>query len=86
MIKQLLADAANIEIAASGSDEPVLLGSAMLGAVAAGSHSSVLGSMDAMSTLGKIYRPSKGTIAETHAKRFNVFQALQTASRLYREI
>lgn len=85
MIKQLLADAANIEIAAPGSDEPVLLGSAMLGAVAAGSHSSVLGAMDAMSTLGKIYRPSKGLIAETHAKRFNVFQALQTASRLNRE-
>ena len=86
MIKQFLADAANIEIAAPGSDEPVLLGSAMLGSVAAGSHSSVLGAMEAMSSLGKIYRPSKGFIAETHEKRFEVFQALQTASRLYREI
>jgi D-ribulokinase len=85
IVKQLLADAAGIRIAAPASDEPVLLGSAMLGAVAGGAFVSVEEAMSAMSSLGEVFEPDLGKIATAHAKRFEVFQALQSAGRLLRE-
>ena len=85
IVKQLLADAAGIRIAAPGSKEPVLLGSAMLGAVAGGAFESVEKAMSAMSHLGDTFEPCSGEIAAAHAKRFKVFEALQSAGRLLRE-
>lgn len=85
IVKQLLADSANIPIAAPGSQEPVLLGSAMLGAVAGGTYASLKDAMQAMSVLGDVFNPTAGEIATAHAKRFDVFQALQAAGRLQRK-
>lgn len=84
IIKQLLADAANISVASPGSPEPVLLGSAMLGAVAGGTCGSVEKAMRTMSRLGDIFEPAGGDITTAHAKRFEVFCALQNAGRLLR--
>lgn len=86
IIKQLLADAANIRIASPGTKEPVLLGAAMLGAVAGGGHASLISSMEAMSTLGDIYLPIETSLAENHLARFKAFQALQKAAKIVREI
>ncbi|MEP2470366.1 MAG: FGGY-family carbohydrate kinase, partial [Paracoccaceae bacterium] len=72
IIKQLLADAANITIAAPGSTEPVLLGSAMLGAVAGGAFDTLEQAMSAMSSLGETFHPTPGPITTAHAKRFEV--------------
>ncbi|MEO1749196.1 MAG: ribulokinase, partial [Pseudomonadota bacterium] len=76
---------AGIKIAAPGSEEPVLLGSAILGAVAGGSYATVAAAMEGMSSLGDVFEPATGSIAETHEKRFRVFQALQAAGRMLRD-
>ncbi|KAG1650442.1 FGGY carbohydrate kinase domain-containing protein [Nymphon striatum] len=86
IVKQLLADAANITIAGPGTKEPVLLGSAMLGAVASGEHTSLISAMGAMSTLGDIFHPTSGEVAEKHTARFKAFEALQKAATLVRDI
>ncbi|MEP1536379.1 MAG: FGGY-family carbohydrate kinase [Paracoccaceae bacterium] len=86
IIKQLLADAANITVAAPGTKEPVLLGSAMLGAVAGGAFETIEDAMRAMSSLGDTFQPTQGKIAAAHTKRYEVFQALQAAGRLLREV
>ena len=41
LIRQLLADATGVEVAASASEEPVLLGAAILGAVAGEAFSNI---------------------------------------------
>lgn len=86
IIKQLLADAANIDVASPGTEEPVLLGAAMLGAVASKQQPSLVNAMNAMSTLGDVYTPSDGTLKESHLVRFKAFEALQKASALTRVI
>ena len=82
VVRQLLADAAGIPFAAPGSEEPVLLGSAMLGAVAAGAHDSLPAAMAAMSSLGEVYEPATGADKDAHDQRFRVFEALQSAARV----
>lgn len=84
IVKQLLADAAGIAFAEPGSDEPVLLGSAMLGATAAGAYPSLKDAMAQMSTLGAIVAPTGGALAATHLARFQAFEALQAAARTAR--
>lgn len=85
MVRQLLADAAGVPFAAPGSEEPVLLGSAMLGAVAAGRFDSLASAMSAMSSLGEVFQPSSAS-KDAHEKRFQVFEALQAAGRLSRDL
>lgn len=81
IVKQLLADAAGIPIAEPSAAEPVLLGSAMLGAVASGVKSNVAQAMTEMSSLGKVYAPTTGRIEKMHLQRFEAFEALQSAAR-----
>ncbi|MDB6176288.1 FGGY-family carbohydrate kinase [Paracoccus sp. Z330] len=84
VIKQLLADSCGLPLADTSCDEPVLLGSAMLGAVAAGAYENVPDAMQAMSRLGKVYTPASGPSAARHTQRYKAFEALQTAARLTR--
>ena len=81
LVRQLLADAADVRLAAPGSEEPVLLGAAMLGAVAAGCHADVRAAMHAMSRIGTLYPPSAGPLRDWHARRFAAFEALQSVAR-----
>lgn len=84
LVKQLLADAAKIEIGEAGTDEPVLLGSAIIGAIAGGAYSDIKEGMSAMSSIGKIFKPAGGEIAKLHENRFRAFEALQIAAKLVR--
>lgn len=84
IVKQLLADSAGITVAEAGTEEPVLLGSAIIGAVAGRAYSNIYEGMSAMSSLGRIFRPSIGEIAERHNVRFRSFEALQNAAKLVR--
>lgn len=84
VVKQLLADAAKIEIGEAGTDEPVLLGSAIIGAVAGGAYSDITEGMRSMSSIGRIYKPARGEIASLHENRFKAFEALQIAAKLVR--
>ena len=83
LVRQLLADATGIAVAASISEEPVLLGSAMLGAVAAGHFPDLVSAMPAMSAIGETYRP-KPEAATWHDDRFRAFELLQQAGKAIR--
>jgi D-ribulokinase len=80
LVRQILADTTGIAVAASSSPEPVLLGSAMLGAVASGDHADLRHAMETMSTLGEIYAPQPD-LADWHERRFKAFEALQGVGR-----
>lgn len=80
MIRQLLADATGKEIAVPAVDEPVLLGSAILGAVAAGIHADIPSAMTAMSQFANRYAP-EAEAREVHESRFRTFEQLQAVAR-----
>lgn len=80
LVRQILADTTGITVAASSSPEPVLLGSAMLGAVASGDHVDLRRAMETMSTLGEAY-PPRPDLADWHERRFMAFEALQGVGR-----
>lgn len=81
LVRQLLADAAGVEIAGPATEEPVLLGSAMLGAVAANLHPDIPAAMQSMSAFASFYRPQGGEVGALHEARFEVFEQLQTVAR-----
>jgi D-ribulokinase len=80
LVRQVLADATGLAVAASTSPEPVLLGSAILAATAAGRYADVARAMEAMSEIGDVHQPDLSTKA-WHDKRFVAFEALQGVGR-----
>jgi D-ribulokinase len=81
LVRQLLADATGKPVLAITCEEPVMLGAAMLGAVAAGCCDSVRAAMSTMSAIGRRYEPAGGEIAALHATRFHAFIRLQAVAR-----
>ncbi|MFS4437406.1 FGGY-family carbohydrate kinase [Paracoccaceae bacterium GXU_MW_L88] len=84
LIRQLLADATGLPVEATECEEPVLLGAAMLGAVACGAFSSLDDAMPAMSRISKVYTPATGSTRVRHDARFAAFLALQETARSIR--
>jgi D-ribulokinase len=85
LVRQIIADATGRRVGAPETSEPVLLGAAMLGAVAAGKHD--MGSaMSAMSRLSDEVLPQGGEIARFHDRKRRAFDAMQAAERGIREI
>jgi len=84
LVRQIVADATGKRVAAPETSEPVLLGAAMLGAVAAGRHT-MGGAMAAMSRLKSFHEPAGGEIAALHARKRRAFETLQDAERRMRE-
>ena len=84
LVRQLLADAIGIQVAAPKTSEPVLLGSAMLGAVAAGCYADLAQAMSSMSAMGKVYDPAVCELADWHKRRYGGFQLLQETGRKLR--
>jgi D-ribulokinase len=82
MIRQLLADTTGVEIAAPATEEPVLLGSAILGSVAGGVHSDIHDAMERMSSFASRYVPQAGPARALHDARFKIFEQLQSVARL----
>jgi len=66
--------------------EAVLLGSAILGAVAAGAYDSVLEAIAAMSAAGRVVTPAKGPAARFHDAKYKVFHRLHQDAMAYRRI
>ena len=85
LVRQVLADTTGLVIAASTSPEPVLLGSAMLGAVAAGAYPDLASAMQAMSELGEVNKPGAER-AKWHDGRFEAFKLLQASARKIRSL
>ena len=81
MIRQLLADATGVEVAAPAAEEPVLLGAAILGGVASGVHKDIPQAMAAMSSFAARYTPQAGPARDLHDARFGIFEQLQSIAR-----
>ena len=84
LVRQLLADTTQIQVAAPKTAEPVLLGSAMLGSVAAGCYADLAGAMASMSAMGAMYVPARGSLQEWHKRRYENFEMLQSVGRKLR--
>ncbi|WP_321924091.1 FGGY-family carbohydrate kinase [Paraburkholderia guartelaensis] len=84
LVRQLLADATGKPVLATHAEEPVLLGAAMLGAVAGGLYENARDAMAAMSQISKVYAPATGEIAALHDARYRAFTQLQDVARAIR--
>lgn len=80
LVRQLLADATGLPVARPSVAEPVLLGAAILGAVAAGRKSGLDAARADMVALGEIVRPAPGMTA-FHDWKFSAYCRLQDTER-----
>lgn len=85
LTRQLLADATGVPVEVTACPEPVLLGSAMLAAVAAGVHPDLRRAMPAMSRVAGRNEPASGRIRALHAARYQAFVKSQQLARELRE-
>jgi D-ribulokinase len=81
LVRQILADVTGLDVAVAATLEPVLLGAAMLGAVAAGDFRTLEHAMQAMSRLGAVATPATGDIRAFHDAKYRVYRLLQGAER-----
>ena len=84
LVRQLIADAIGKPVLATAAQEPVLLGAAILGSVAAGAFGDVAAAMAAMTQPGKTFEPQPGALARLHQARFRAFEQLQSLARQLR--
>ncbi|MBK8996338.1 MAG: FGGY-family carbohydrate kinase [Myxococcales bacterium] len=80
------ADATGCRIVLPREPEAVLLGSAILGAVASGDSPSVLEAMAKMSCAERVVEPAGGAVASFHQKKHAVFQRMYADQMAYREL
>jgi FGGY-family pentulose kinase len=80
------ADVTGCRVVSPAEAEAVILGSAMLGAVAAGDASSVVAAMGAMSRAGATIRPAGGDVAAFHARKHQVFLRMHDDQLAYRAL
>ena len=81
LVRQLLADTTGKPVLATQAEEPVLLGAAILGAVAAGGFENVTSAMACMTKISTTYSPCRGEMAALHARRFGAFEKLQAVAK-----
>lgn len=86
LVRQLLADTTGLPVLSAKSDEPVLLGSAILGAMAGGLVTDMRDGMSRLSSTGETVWPAGGDIATLHTRRYTAFRALQDVARGLRPI
>lgn len=85
LTRQLLADATGLPVEITACPEPVLLGSAMLAAVAAGVHADLQGAMAAMSSVAGRNAPAGAAIGRLHEARYQAFLKSQQLAREVRD-
>jgi D-ribulokinase len=85
LVRRIIADATGKRVGAPVASEPVLLGAAMLGAVAAGKYDAG-SAMAAMSRLADEIAPQGGEIAQFHAKKRRAYNLMQESERNIRAL
>lgn len=80
LVRQLLADGTGKSVLSSEADEPVLLGSAITAAVAAGHYPDMLEAMAQMSRAASQYDPRPKQV-QAHDARYATFMTLQSVMR-----
>ncbi|AJY47463.1 FGGY-family carbohydrate kinase [Martelella endophytica] len=86
LLRRILADATGLKVALPDTAEPVLLGGAILGAVASGHASDLKAGAEKMSSIREIIAPAGSAAAALHAKKFEAFAMLQDADRKIRAL
>jgi D-ribulokinase len=86
LVRQIIADATGLDVAVAQTPEPVLLGSAMLGAVAAKAYPTLADAMSGMSALGATYVPNEAGMKAFHDAKFQVYELFQAAGRQARQL
>lgn len=85
LVRQIMADTTGLTVALPQNPEPVLLGAAMLGAVAAKAYASLGQAMAAMSALGRPNEPTAPGMREFHDRKREVYRLLRGIDRESRE-
>jgi D-ribulokinase len=85
LVRQIMADTTGYTVALPQTQEPVLLGAAMLGAVASGAHRSINAAMAGMSALGRQSETTKPEMADFHRRKRAVHKMLRDLDRNSRE-
>ena len=80
------ANATGCRIVLAKEPEAVLLGAAMLGAVAAGAYPSLLAAMAAMNEVASIVEPASGAITKFHEAKYRVFHRMHEDQMAYRKL
>ncbi|MCR9148881.1 MAG: FGGY-family carbohydrate kinase [Rhodobacteraceae bacterium] len=81
LVRQLLADGTGCTVIGPETEEPVLLGAAILGAVASGAFDDMTGAMARMSRNAAVYKPATGALRHWHENRFDLYQRLHALAR-----
>jgi D-ribulokinase len=81
LVRQIMADTTGLTVALPTTPEPVLLGAAMLGAVAGKAHASIEDAMGAMSGIGELTTPTTPAMAGFHDAKRRVYALLQSLDR-----
>lgn len=77
------ADATGCRVVVPDQQEPVLLGCAMLGAVASGAQPGLTQAMAAMAGGGRVIAPRGGEIGAYHDRKYSVFKRMQADYAAY---
>ncbi|HLZ06047.1 MAG TPA: FGGY-family carbohydrate kinase [Bradyrhizobium sp.] len=85
LVRQIMADTTGLTVALPQTQEPVLLGAAMLGAVAGGAFASIGETMASMSALGRLSEPTTPRMAEFHRTKRGIYNLLRTLDQESRE-
>ncbi len=80
------ADVTGCQIVLPREPEAILLGSAMLGAVAGGEYGSVVDAMKGMSGTGSVIEPAGGAVASYHDSKHRVFHRMYEHQLEYRRM
>ena len=80
------ADVTGCRVVLPREPEAVLLGSAMLGAVAAGAFADVEHAMAALSGADRIVQPAEGPVREYHDRKYRVFHRMHEDQIAYRRL
>ena len=80
------ADITGCKLILSKEPEAVLLGSAVLGAVASGLFKTLPEAMKAMNYVGRVIEPSCGKVTNFHERKYRVFHQMHTNFISYRKI
>jgi D-ribulokinase len=81
LVRQITADTTGLKVALPLTTQPVLLGAAMLGAVAGGVHRSIPEAMRLMSGIGRSTEPTAAPMATYHAAKRRVYALLRRLDR-----
>jgi D-ribulokinase len=85
LVRQIMADTTGLTIAIPETQEPVLLGAAMLGVVAAKSRGSIGEAMASMSAIDRLSEPTAPGMADFHRSKRKVHGLMRTLDRESRD-